>query len=124
MLRRDSCLACTEGGQLWATLTAALLVLVQDQLLDPVHRLLAGQHRPHHHLDLLVTDLGGATLQGAAGVGAAALASGEKKYIFLIFKLFEMCSCVRKILPVLFVMFRKYANTITPLVKLESRKQI
>ena len=85
MLRRDSCLACTEGGQLWATLTAALLVLVQDQLLDPVHRLLAGQHRPHHHLDLLVTNLGGATREGAARVGTAALASGEKEYTFLIF---------------------------------------
>ena len=34
---------------------------------------------PHHHLDLLVTDPGGAAGQGAAGVAAPALASdGEK----------------------------------------------
>ena len=74
--------ACTERGQLWAALTAALLVLIQDQLLDPVHRLLAGQHGPHHHLDLLVSDLGGATRQWAAGISAPTLASGKKKYLF------------------------------------------
>ena len=79
MLGRDSCLSCTQRGQLWTALTAALLVLVQDQLLDPVHRLLASQHRPHHHLDLLVADPGGAAGQGAAGVAAPALASdGEE----------------------------------------------
>ena len=40
-------LPCTERGELGAALAAALLVLVQDQLLDPVHRLLPGQHGPH-----------------------------------------------------------------------------
>ena len=52
LLGRDSCLSCTQRGQLWTALTPALLVLVQDQLLDSVHRLLASQHRPHHHLHL------------------------------------------------------------------------
>ena len=75
-------LACTERGQFWAALTAALLVLVQDQLLDPVHRLLAGQHGPHHHLDLFVSDFGGATRQWTAGISAATLASGKKEYVF------------------------------------------
>ena len=70
--------ACAEGGQLWAALAAALLVLVQDELLDPVHRLLAGQHGPHHHLDLLVSDLGGATRQRAARVSATSLTSGKR----------------------------------------------
>ena len=89
-------LACTEGGQLWAALTAALLVLVQDQLLDPVHRLLAGQHGPHHHLDLLVSDLGGATRQWTAGISAPTLASGKEKYLFENFKakIFVMGVCI------------------------------
>ena len=77
--------ACTEGGQLWTALAAALLVLVQHELLDPVHRLLAGQHGPHHHLDLLVSDLSGATRQRAAWVSAASLASGKKEMYFYVF---------------------------------------
>ena len=86
--------ACTEGGQLWTALAAALLVLVQDELLDPVHRLLAGQHGPHHHLDLLVSDLSGATRQRAAWVSAASLASGKKKCIFMYLLYVKCCKII------------------------------
>ena len=63
-------------------------------------------------------------VRGLLGSGQRPLHLEKRNIFFLYFYLLEMCSYVRKILPVLFVMFRKYANTITPLVKLESRKQI
>ena len=51
--------AGTEGSSEVVTLTAALLVLVQDQLFQPLLLVPAVQMSLHRHLDLLLLHLGG-----------------------------------------------------------------
>ena len=58
------------------TATAALRVLVQDELLHSVHRVLPGEGRPHQHLHLVLPHLGGPAAHQAVLAGALALAPG------------------------------------------------
>ena len=70
--------ACTDLLQPGVTLTPALRVLVQDQLLHPVHRLLPRQGRPHQHLHLLLLGLGGPAAGEAGLRPTLALASEQR----------------------------------------------